>query len=445
VRQLIAAALALVAAAPGQRGTAPALAITGIAVVDAARGTLLHNRTVIVGGTHIAAVGAAENTSIPPGARVVDGSGKFLIPGLWDMHSHAVTFGPASLPLYLANGVTGIRDMGAQRFADAKAWRDRIAAGTLEGPRMRIASPIVENASWLAAVKAMNERAGTPWTLHERVAPTSAAEAAAWVDSLAALGPNHIKVRNWPAPEIGRALVDRAREHGLSVFAHGNEPFPRSGVATLEHQIWPPVDSEATRAALWNQLAANGVAIVPTLVTWPVRLEPPRAILEKLDAGSIARLEYVPPATRARWRDQLVQLQQENPMDWVGIHRGEMRNVVEMKKAGIPLLPGTDSGAPLVVAGFSLHDELELMVHIAGLTPAEALAAATAKSARVVGLADSLGSIDAGKIADMVVLDANPLTDIANTKRISAVVANGRLFDRAALDRLLAQSRASSQ
>ena len=131
---------------------------------------------------------------------MLDGSGKFLIPGLWDMHAHAVTFGPTSLPLYLANGVTGIRDMGAERFADAKAWRDRIAAGALEGPRMRIASPVVENARWLAAVRAMNDRAGTPWTLHERVAPQSPAEAVPWVDSLAALGPDHIKVRNWPAP-----------------------------------------------------------------------------------------------------------------------------------------------------------------------------------------------------------------------------------------------------
>jgi hypothetical protein len=110
--------------------------------------------------------------------------------------------------LYLAQGVTTVRDMGAERFAEAKRWRDRIAAGELSGPRMRIASPIVENADWLAGVKRMVERTRTPCTLSERFGPTSAAEAVSWVDSVAALGPDHIKVRNWPAPDIGRALVE---------------------------------------------------------------------------------------------------------------------------------------------------------------------------------------------------------------------------------------------
>jgi hypothetical protein len=438
--RLIAAVLVLSAGTTAPQPAAPILAITGIAVVDAARGTLLRDRTILVERSRIVAIGPASSTRVPADARVLDGSGRFLIPGLWDMHAHAVLFGPTSLTLYLANGVTGIRDMGAERFADAKSWRDRIAAGELEGPRMRIASPIVENARWLAAARDMNYRAGTPWTLHERVALQSPADAVRWVDALAALGPDHIKVRNWPAPDVGRALVDRARERGIPVFAHGNEPFPRSGVRTLEHQIWPPVASEATRTALWRELAKNGVAIVPTLVTWPLRLEPPDVLLEKLDAGAFPRLQYVPAAARALWRDQLTQFRQESSMDWSGIHRGEMRNVGEMRGAGIVLLPGTDSGAPLIVPGFSLHDELQLLVRAGGLTPAQAVQAATETSAGIAGLGQSLGSIEVGKIADLVVLDANPLLEIGNTKRIFAVVVNGRLLDRAALDRLLARS-----
>jgi hypothetical protein len=445
VRYVKSLAIVLMAVVAAPQSAAPTLAITGIAVVDAARGALLRDRTVLVEGSRIVRIGPTASTRVPAGARVLEGAGKFLLPGLWDMHSHAVTFGPTSLPLYLANGVTSIRDMGAERFAEAKAWRDRIAAGELDGPRMRIASPVVENARWLAAARAMNDRAGTPWTLHERVAHQSRSEAVAWVDSLAALGPDHIKVRNWPTPEIGRALVDRARARGLPVFAHGNEPFPRSGVATLEHHVWPPIESDETRTALWRQLAANGVAMVPTLVTWPIRLEPPDVIIGRLDKSSIPNIQYVPRAALAGWRDQLAQLQQESPLDWAGIHRGEMRNVREMDKAGMSLLPGTDAGAPLVVPGFSLHDELGLLVRAAGLTPAQAVEAATAKSARVAGLGDSLGSIDIGSIADLVVLDANPLLDIANTTRISAVVVNGRLFDRAALDRLLAAASAGAR
>jgi hypothetical protein len=311
---------------------------------------------------------------------------------------------------------------------------------------MRIASPIVENADWLAAAKRAGERAGTPWTLYERFGPASAAEAVSWVDSVAALGPDHIKVRNWPAPEIGRALVERARKRGLPVVGHGNEPFPRTGVATLEHHIWPPLTiSDAARDALWRQFAASGTALVPTLVTWPIRLDPPDAIIAKINSGRIAGRQYVPATTREQWRNQLLGLKQERPMDWTSIYRDEMRNVAEMQKAGMTLLAGADIGAPLLVPGFSLHDELALLVSVAGMTPLQALQAATVSPARVLGVADSLGSIQVGKIADLVVLEANPLLDIRNTKQIHAVVTNGWLLDRADLDRMLVEAEAPAR
>jgi hypothetical protein len=442
----LAAALLAVVAGSTLAPVEPIVAITDVALVDVTHGATRSNQTVLISGNRIVGIGPAATTRVPKGANVLNGSRKFLIPGLWDMHSHVVGFGPTSLKLYLAQGVTGVRDMGAERFAEAKAWRDRIAAGELLGPRMRIASPIVENADWLAIVKRMGERAGTPWTLYERVGPTSAAEAVRWVDSVAALGPDHIKVRNWPSPEIGRALVERARQRGLPVVGHGNEPFPRTGVATLEHHIWPPLTiSEAARYSLWRQLASNGVALVPTLVTWPIRLDPPDAVMARMSSGSVPGWQYVPPAARESWRNQLLQMKQEGPMDWPGIHRDEMRNVAEMQKAGMTLLAGTDSGAPLVLPGFSLHDELALLVTAAGLTPLEALQAATTSAARVVGVASSLGSIEVGKIADLVVLDANPLLDIRNTKQIDAVIANGQPLDRAALDRMLAEAEAAGR
>jgi predicted amidohydrolase YtcJ len=443
---LAAAFLAVAAAGSMLAQAEPTLAITNVAVVDVTKGAARSDQTVLIAGNRIVSVGPAATTRVPAGATVVNGSRKFLIPGLWDMHSHVVGFGPTSLQLYLAHGVTSIRDMGAERFADAKAWRDRITAGELLGPRMRIASPIVENARWLAAVKRAGERAGTPWRLYERFAPTSAAEAVSWVDSIAALRPDHIKVRNWPAPEIGHALVERARERGLPVVGHGNEPFPRKGVATLEHQIWPPLTiSKADRDSLWRDLAASGTALVPTLVTWPIRLDPPDAVIAKVNSGSIAGLQYVPATTREQWRNQLLVLKQEGPTDWITIYRDEMRNVAEMQKAGMTLLAGTDIGAPLLVPGFSLHHELALLVSVAGMTPLQALQAASVAAARVVGVADSLGSVDVGKTADLVVLEANPLLDIRHTKQIDAVISNGRLLDRAALDRMLAEAATAAR
>ena len=431
--------------APAQAPTT--LAITDVTVIDVVTGTARPNQTVLISGNRITAVGPASRTRVPRGATTLNGSGKYLMPGMWDLHTHAVMFGPTSLQLFLANGVTGIRDMGAERFAVAKAWRDSIASGQLHGPRMRISSPIVENPRWLAFVKQLGEQAGTPWTLYERFGPTSAAEAERWVDSVATLGPDHIKVRNWPAPEIGRALVARARERGIPIVAHANEPFPRRGVTTLEHSVWPPLGgSHATRDSLWRQLAASRTAFVPTLITWATRLDPPDTLIARLNAGRMPGLQYVPKRTRARWLDQLKEFRQEpGAVDWPTVYRNELRHVGEMQRAGIVLLTGTDVGAPLVVPGFSLHGELANFVNIAALTPRQALASTTIEGARVVGMADSLGTIETGKLADLVLLDANPLSDILNTRRIRAVIANGRLLDRAAIDRLLAEVEAGSR
>jgi hypothetical protein len=310
---------------------------------------------------------------------------------------------------------------------------------------MRIASPVVENQRWLSAVKRMSDAAGTPWRLYERFGPASPDEATRWVDSVAALGADHIKVRNWPSPDIGAALMRRAAERGLPVVGHGNEPFPRSGVKTLEHGIWPPLQvSDAARDSLWRLLAANGVAMVPTIDTWPIRLDPPDTLIAKLGSGRIVGIDYVPSRTRDGWREQLLQLKQETPMDWTAVYRGEMRNVAEMQRAGLTLLAGTDIGAPLLVPGFSMHDELKLLVERAGLTPLQALQAATLAPARVMGLQDSLGSVETGKLADLLILDANPLEAIDNSRRIHAVVANGRLFTRTDLDQKLAQAAAAA-
>jgi hypothetical protein len=422
------------------------LAITDVAVVDVVTGVTKPSLTVLISGNRITTVGPASRIRVPRGATTVNGSGKYLVPGMWDLHSHAVMFGPASLKLYLANGVTGIRDMGAERFAEAKATRDSIAAGSLLGPRMRIAAPIVENPRWLAFVRRLGEAAGTPWTLYERFGPRSADEAVRWVDSVAVLGPDHIKVRNWPAPEIGRALVTRARARGIPVVGHANEPFPPTGITTFEHSVWPPLrESQATREALWRQLAESRTRFVPTLVTWATRLESPDALIARLNAGRVPRLQYVPRTTRERWHDQLKEFNQEPSIDWATIYRNELRNVAEMQRAGIALLPGTDVGAPLIVPGFSLHDELANLVNTAGLTTKQALEAATIGAARVVGVADSLGIIEAGKLADLVLLDANPLVDIGSTRRVRAVITNGRLLDRAAIDRLLREVETQSR
>jgi imidazolonepropionase-like amidohydrolase len=444
---LVALLLAACTSRPASAPVAGAalLAITNVTVVDVAGGPSRPGQTVVISGDRITSVGPAAGTQVPRGARVVDGTGKYVIPGMWDMHSHVTMFGRTGLELYLAHGVTGIRDMGGERFAVVKALRDSVATGQIAGPRMRIASPVVENQRWLAWAKEMGERAGTPWRLYERFGPASPQDAERWVDSVAALGADHIKVRNWPDTAISRALLARARERGLQVGAHAGAAI-HAGVSSWEHGI-PSAQrlSDAGRDSLWRQFAANGAANVPTLVTWPIRLDPPDTLLARLDDGRIAGLCYVPADALQQWRDELNNLKQETGrLDWREMYRGEVRNAAEMHRAGVPLMTGTDIGAPLLVPGFSLHDELALLVRDAGMTPLQALQAATLTPARVMGLADETGTVEAGKRADLVLLDADPLADIRNTRRIHAVVANGRWMDRAALDRLLYGARRGS-
>jgi hypothetical protein len=433
----LAAAAITVSAAARPRTPPPAtIAIRHVSVVDVTGGPTRADQTVLVQGSRISAVGRAADVRIPAGARVVDGTGKYLIPGLWDMHTH-ITYAHAGLALALANGVTGVRDMGAARFATAKGWRDSIAAGQLVGPRMRIASPVVESARWLAAVRRI---AVYEEVLRERFGPTTPAEAVRWVDSVAALGADHVKVRNWPSPEIAFALVTRAKARGLPVVAHANRPFPPRDVASYEHGIFPALAiSDAERATLFRGFAARGLAFVPTTVTWAGRLLPVDSLLARFDRTRTPEYRYLPPTMLQSWREEIEARKFETPFDYPPLFAADLRNFREMRALGIPLLPGSDSPSIGLVPGFSLHDELGRFVSVLGMTPRETLQAATLGAARFMGLADSLGTVQPGKLADLVLLDADPLADIANTRRIRAVIANGRLFDRAALDALLAE------
>ncbi|HEX8209746.1 MAG TPA: amidohydrolase family protein [Longimicrobium sp.] len=444
--------LAFLAACGPAKAPAPfdtPIAFTHATVVDVETGRLLPNQTVVVAGNRIREVGPAVR--IGAGTRVVDASGKFLIPGLWDMHTHVYGNGPGALLLYAANGVTSIRDMGADDFARVRAWRDSIAAGQRMGPRMKIASPVVESPRWIAAVRGMQEREGqnTGW-LAFRFGPSTPAEAIAFVDSVARLGADHVKVRNYPAPEVLRALMQRAGERGLPVYAHthgGMRPADASaaGMASFEHGFFPAItESRAGRDSVYRELILNGTAIAPTLVTWRGRVLSGDSLLV-LASADAPRLRYLPARVSQRWRDEAKTRKHETAMDWGAMYRNDVRNLRELAAAGMVVMVGSDAGAPLVVPGFATHDELAQLVEIGGFTPLQALQAATLRPARFMGRADSLGIVAGGRLADLVLLDANPLADIRNTQKIRGVVLNGRYLDRAALDALLADAERAAK
>jgi len=440
LRLCLAVLLSTVALTSAGSQSASSIAFRGVTVVDVTGGPSRPGQTVLISGNRIVAVGASRDVRVPSGTRVVDARGKYVIPGLWDLHTHVTMFGRSSLALLIANGVTGIRDMGAVHFAHAKAWRDSIARGLILGPRMRIASPVVENPNWLRFARESYEKAGasTEWA-RERFGPSTADEAVRFVDSVVALGADHIKVRNWPAAAVAQALVTRARERDIPVVGHANLPFPRVGVSSFEHSVFPShTANPAMIDTLFRIWADSGTAYVPTLVTWSSREIPLDTLRARLDRARTPIYRYVRAAQLEDWRKAYDARRFETPTDWTAVIQADKRNLKRLKSLGVQILTGTDPAIPTAIPGFAMHDEMAELVRLADMTPREALAAATIGPARFLRLADSLGTVAPGNVADLVLLDADPLVDVGNTRRIHAVVANGRLLDRATLDRLLA-------
>ncbi|HUE90351.1 MAG TPA: amidohydrolase family protein [Vicinamibacterales bacterium] len=423
-----------------------------VTIVDVENGGLIPGQTVLISGNRITGVSPARRTAIPPGAQVVDSRGKYLIPGLWDMHVHLTDGGSASLPLFVAHGVTGVRDMGGD-WDLISGWRDLIDAREAVGPRMRIAGPIVEDARWLEAVRSIPEGRsfldGSP-----RIGMAMAAEAQPTVDSLVRLGVDFIKVRNAPPREAYFALVEEARRRGLPVVGHlpggesGLVAAIEAGQMSIEHigGLADALDGqpENDRRALYARIAERGIAYVPTLVA-EMRRVYAAEVVSAIVADSLGLLDlrrrYISDPLLAFWRLQEALDKYDAPRDWEPILARALGYLQEMQATGVPMLAGTDFGSRLVYPGWSLHDELMLLVEYAGLSPLQALQTATRNAAWFFGEADEFGTVEPGKRADLVLLSGDPLVDIRNTQRIEAVVLDGRLYPRASLDEFIAEAR----
>lgn len=461
----LSAALAVAVAAASSAHAAPAnprpdVAITDVSVVDVEHGRLIAPRTVVVSDGRIAAIGASSEVGVPAGAQRIDGRGRFLIPGLVDMHVHL--FNNAShrppntwsFPLYVANGVTAIREMAAlpAQIATVNAWRASSADGTLVAPRIVAAGVAVDGS--------------TP------------AEAVRYVDMAADAGADFIKVFSDVSAANWRAILDESRRRGLPLSGHVPAGVPvrtaaTAGQSTDEHltQVFEActaieqqmidergglagdalverndaqeprvLDAYDQRACdrVAHALAATRQVQVPTLVLPWVESKPADPAMAR-----DPRWKYLRADERARWQRVAGELTAQQRA--VGARRwGVARKIAStLHRAGVPLLAGTDAPMPSVYPGFALHDELERFVDV-GLTPAEALRAATLAPASFLGIADKAGSIEVGKRADLVLLDADPLRDIRNTRRIEAVLLDGRPLTRAALDTLLADAASTA-
>jgi imidazolonepropionase-like amidohydrolase len=432
-RVLVGAAALALAAAPSGMETRR-LAIQNVTLIDGTIAPPRAGMTIIVEGDHIVSV--TELGDVPPDAVLVEGRGRHLIPGLWDMHVHLTGAGDLGCQTLVANGVTSVRDMGGE--LDIVDWmRERISRGKLIGPRIIRPGPFVD---------------GLKPGLPDRLVLERPEDGRAAVAFLKARGVDFIKVHTGVPAEPYFALLAAAREAGLQVIGHlphAVDPATaiEAGHASVEHVValfeGPVTQAERAGksqaqaiaeitddkiAALARVMVKRGTAFDPTLVVYWAR-----SYQWDLKAAPDARERYVAASSRESWK------QFRNLPDRPEV-RAMMAQVFErflqitrlVHREGVRILAGTD----YLLLGFALHDELGWLVK-AGLTPAEALAAATRNAAEAAGLDGELGTIEPGKRADLVLLDGNPLDDIANTKRIAAVVAQGRLYDRAALDAIL--------
>ncbi len=458
--------LLLTAAAPGQQQDAPAqaIAIRNVSVIDVTTGTVRPNVTVRIADGRIAAIDPDAKAQAAT-ARVVDGSGKFLIPGLWDMHVH--WYDERFLPLFTANGVTGVRQMwGMPMHFD---WRERVRAGRLVAPRQYIASTIVDgpNPVWpgslvvadAAAAGSAIEKLKTSRfdfvKVYERL-PREAYFAIAAESKARGLSFGGHVPRDVSAVEAAKA-GQRSIEHLSGVLygassaedeirsrraelLKGGEAIKGIPVATrdallkLNDRLLATYD-DARASALFAAFANQGTWHCPTLTVLRSM-----ASLDDPAFTSDPRLKYMPASIRSAWMPANdARLATKRPVDYAldrRVFRKHLQVVGAMRRAGVKFIAGTDVLNPFAFPGFSLHDELALLVE-AGLTPLEAIQSATVNAAEYVGQSKEVGTIEAGKAADLVLLDANPLENIGNTKRIAAVVIGGRLLQRPDLDRAL--------
>jgi N-acetylglucosamine-6-phosphate deacetylase len=450
--------------AKSPKTTDETLIFTNVNVVNTRDGGIEQGVTVVITKDRITGLGKVGFVPEGRNIQIINANGKYLIPGLWDMHVHSAFVSPVwdekiIEPLYIANGVTGVRDMGGDPEVLERR-RSRIESGELLGPHLVIGGP------FLAAGKSDKQT----------IAVNTPEEARRAVDTVKSRGDDFVKIlSNVPRdsyfaiadeaakqkiPFVGHvpysisvreavAAGQRSIEHltGMTLACSSREdeirPQELTALANHDYAAYRKLSTEAmatydqSRArALFLQIAQSNTWQVPTLVWTQTN--------SRIDDPSLAedpRLKYVPASIREQWKPAAL-LKDVSPEDLTAM-KAEAARVLELTKAmheaAVQFMAGSDGPDPYVFPGFSLHNEMEWLVK-SGFSPVQALQAATIGPAIFLSKTDKYGLAEVGRVADLVLLDANPLQDIRNTRKIFGVVVGGKYYSRTALDKMLAQA-----
>lgn len=440
--------------------TVTPVAIVNVAVVDIQANRVVGGQTVLIEGGFIVAAGDVNLIEVPLTAQIVDGSDRYLLPALWDMHTHVYAISPLlDLPLHIAYGVTNVRDLQGCPLPndpfiacpeDKRRWTAEAIAAERVGPR------IVSSSSFMANGPLILERING---LPEFFGTATPEQARAFVQHYAG-SVDAIKVYDRIPRDAYFALTDEARR--LNIEVAGHRPHAISAIEaaanqkSIEHARFILHESfsgseelrELAGTSDWREdrrrmldehdpaMAADIFSAMVNAGTWYVPTHLTRwsdAYAEEDSVREDPLLRYLHPLMKWQWLEDVNGTLAQDPspaarQTYREFYQKGLELTGAAQAAGVRILAGTD----YIVAGAYLHKELEQLV-LAGLTPAQALHAATLAPAQYVGLEEQYGTVTPGKIADLLLLDANPLEDISNTQGIDSVIFNGNLYDREAI------------
>jgi len=438
------------------------LIFTNVNVLNTRDGGMEQGVTVVIKKGLITGIAKVGFVGANHEIQIINANGKFMIPGMWDMHVHSAFVSPAwdervIYPLYIANGVTGVRDMGGNPDL-LEHRRSRIERGELLGPHLVFAG------QFLAAGKSDQQTiaVNTPEDAR-RAVDTVKSQGWDFVKILSVSRDSYFAIAEEAAkqkiPFVGHVPYSvsareavtagqRSIEHlsGISLACSSQEDELRAqrltalanhdsaAYAKFGMQAMTTYDPDKAHT-LFSELAQSNTWQVPTLIWTETnsRIGDPN-----LEADP--HLKYVPASVRAQWNS--AKLREKASPEELASQKAEaardVQLVKDMHEAGGQFMAGTDGPDPYVFPGFSLHDELEWLVE-SGFTPTQALQAATFGPALFLAKLDKYGVVEPGHVADLVLLDADPLQDIRNTRKIFGVVVGGKYYSRPALDKMLEQ------
>lgn len=449
------------------------IVIHEVAIIDAVQG-FKSDQSVVIRNEEIIEVVNASEVMIPNGAEVIDGKGKFLIPGLWDAHVHLSYIPELSssmFDLFLVNGITSIRDTGGQLDL-VMPWKEKSVANPGSSPRVMVAGPLLDGVPTVYD--------GSPGRPKLGLGAATPEEAKLLVDQFVEAGVDLIKSYEMLTPQSYQAVIEHAKRYDLPVTGHvplSMDVIEASdlGLRSMEHlrnlemACSSDFDSlkkvreklliegnslqggvlrsnihEAQRYhAVFTQDAQRRDLVLTTLLknnTWQV---PTLTIAAARQNRVFDREEwrddfrYLPPSVRDQWTESAINFSEiATPEKSIAYANWAYEMIGHLDDKRIGIMAGTDTPIFFLTPGFSLHEELRLLVK-GGLSPLKALEAATIRPAEYFNLQEKLGTIEAGKLADLVLLNANPLKEITNTQKITAVIKNGMFYSRNSLDSML--------